>query len=139
MGGLKFPSRLSTLTSEILLIEPSKDNQLDQQLGNLHHNQDTLKLDNSNVTSSGIMRRIIEDIAVLMVLFVLLMTFGKSNNMVKKIFGQFTKQQHELDEEKQLQQEKEVVVEAPVSLVSDQTTLNTDSKSVDKIEEINEK
>ena len=72
------------MTSEILLIEPSKDNQLDQQLGNLHHNQDTLKLDNSNVTSSGIMRRIIEDIAVLMVLFVLLMTFGKSNNMVKK-------------------------------------------------------
>ena len=139
IGGLKFPSRLSTLTSEILLIEPSKDNQLDQQLGNLHHNQDTLKLDNSNVTSSGIIRRIIEDIAVLMVLFVLLMTFGKSNNMVKKIFGQFTKQQHELDEEKQLQQEKEIVVEAPVSLVSDQTTLNTDSKPVDKIEEINEK
>lgn len=142
IGGLKFPSRLSILTSEILLIEPSKDNQLEQQ-GNLHHNQDTLRFDNSNVTSSGIMRRIIEDLAVLIVLFVLLMTFGKSNNIVKKVLGQFTKQQHELDEEKQqlqLQQEKEIVVEAPMSLVSNNIPSATDNRPVDKkIKEIDEK
>ncbi|KAL6453309.1 IRE1 Serine/threonine-protein kinase/endoribonuclease IRE1 [Candida maltosa Xu316] len=113
MDGFKFPSRQSTLTSKLLLLEPSKNDQPSSpHQQQPYQYQTSLSDGNSSVaTSGGFLRRIIEDLAVLVVILVLLMTFGRSSRIVKKFIGEFPIEKDVSDEEQQKPQE--IIIEKP--------------------------
>ncbi|RCK64099.1 Serine/threonine-protein kinase/endoribonuclease IRE1 [Candida viswanathii] len=121
MDGFKFPSRPSTLRSEVLLLEPARDDEVDAH----HRTQRVYEpigkgVDTgSSVSSLAIIRRIFEDLAVLLVLFVLLLTFGRSNKFVKKFIGELPleKQVADDEEQQQVQPSQSVIIEKPQELI----------------------
>lgn len=77
IDGIKFPAKVSTIGSDVIMLEPVKDTVEDFQ---------------SHIGSSGsgaIFKRIVEDIGVMVVILILILAFGRSNKYVKKLFGEF--------------------------------------------------
>ncbi|KAG7661155.1 IRE1 [[Candida] subhashii] len=88
MDGIKFPAKIPT-GSDIIFLEPIND-----------HEYETSGIEpppppapNTITTSARFARRIFEDLAVLLVVFVLLMTFGKSNKFIRRMFGEYRVEQ----------------------------------------------
>lgn len=75
--GIKFPAKVSTIGSDVIMLEPVKD---------------TVENYRPSAGSSGsgaIVKRIVEDIGVMMVILILILAFGRSNKYVRKLFGEF--------------------------------------------------
>ncbi|KAI5969920.1 IRE1 [Candida margitis] len=77
IDGIKFPAKVSTIGSDVIMLEPVKDTVENYQ-------------PISSISGSGaIMKRIAEDIGVMMVILILVVAFGRSNKYVKRLFGDF--------------------------------------------------
>ncbi|KAG5417466.1 IRE1 [Candida metapsilosis] len=77
IDGIKFPAKVSTLGSDVIMLEPVKD---------------TVENFSPSIGSSGstaIIKRIVEDISVMMVILILIVFFGRSNKYVRRLFGNF--------------------------------------------------
>ncbi|EGW35193.1 uncharacterized protein SPAPADRAFT_133040 [Spathaspora passalidarum NRRL Y-27907] len=83
MDGIKFVEKLPpSFESDVYLLEASDQYEALPQAP-------VTKTIGGGVNSTAIVRRIIEDLAVLVVIFVLLMTFGKSNRLLRKVLGEY--------------------------------------------------
>ena len=137
MDGFKFPSRPSTLRSEVLLLEPAREDLIEHEQ-TMYEPINHADINSPSVNSISIVRRIFEDLAVLLVLFVLLLSFGKSNKFVKKFIGGLPLEKQLADDEEQQKEPEEkdedlkpaetIIIEKPQEVVE-----------ANKVEEIIEK
>ncbi|KAK6200067.1 uncharacterized protein RJT21DRAFT_120969 [Scheffersomyces amazonensis] len=108
IGGIKFPGETPTgtsLGSELLLIDSVHD-----ILEPTFQYDDIISTStNSGITTSAIARRIVEDLVVLSVLLLLLMTFGKSSKYVTAIQKLFL--DSSLDDESHFVEDHDIEVE----------------------------
>ncbi|KAI5958066.1 IRE1 [Candida theae] len=77
IDGIKFPAKVSTIGSDVIMVEPVKD---------------SVENFTPTIRSSGsvaIIKRIVEDLSVMMVILLLVVFFGRSNKYVRKLFGNF--------------------------------------------------
>lgn len=86
IDGIRFPAKVSTIGSEIIMLEPyQKDMDAVQNYDSIDSGQNT----SINLSSGAILRRILEDLGVLLIILLLILTFGRSNKLVQKLFGDF--------------------------------------------------
>ncbi|RLV92675.1 Serine/threonine-protein kinase/endoribonuclease IRE1 [Spathaspora sp. JA1] len=123
MDGIKFVEKLPSSFEDVFLLEAG-----DPGYESLPAAAST-PAGNIGVNSTAIVRRIIEDLAVLVVIFVLLMTFGKSNRFLRRILGEYKFIQDD--------QESRVSQDMPSSIVVEGITekVKEDVKVIEKIKD----
>ncbi|KAI5963259.1 IRE1 [Candida pseudojiufengensis] len=112
IDGIKFPAKVSTISSDIIMIEPvSKDIANNYQQPLIHNGNS-----NNSSGTSAILKRILEDIGVLLIILLLFITFGKKNKYVKKLFGDYnlgSKNLKEVINESHNEVNEKIVIEKP--------------------------
>ncbi|KAI5951402.1 IRE1 [Candida jiufengensis] len=141
IDGIKFPAKVSTIGSDILMVDPVSKDIVDNYKPSIINDG---KSENSG--TNAIVKRILEDIGVLLIILLLFITFGRKNKYVKKLFGEYNignkslkeiviENHKDVDEKNTVEKPKDIEDDLEKNVINEKEPINDVNESDDKPKE----